>query len=95
MKLPNAQLAIVDREKVVEYLLNPIHPDNGGESVVLPDAGVRSDRLVGVRHGTGQAGCHGRDSEERGNAARQQVYCGRSNRDTQREGTCGTKRLGR
>ena len=32
MKLPNAQFAIVEREKIVEYLLNPAHPDNGGKA---------------------------------------------------------------
>ena len=25
MKLPNAHLAVVEREKVTEYLLNPVH----------------------------------------------------------------------
>jgi hypothetical protein len=32
MTLPNAQLAIVERGKIVEYLLNPAHPDNGGKA---------------------------------------------------------------
>ncbi|HKZ77733.1 MAG TPA: hypothetical protein VJ124_05365 [Pyrinomonadaceae bacterium] len=32
MKLPNANLAIVDREKIADYLLNPAHPDNGGKA---------------------------------------------------------------
>lgn len=32
MKLRNARLAIVDRGKVVDYLLNEAHPDNGGKS---------------------------------------------------------------
>jgi hypothetical protein len=31
MKLPNPQKAIVDREKITDYLLNPAHPDNGGK----------------------------------------------------------------
>ena len=26
MKLPNAELAIVEREKIADYLLNPAHP---------------------------------------------------------------------
>ena len=30
MKLPNADKGIVDREKIVDYLLNPAHADNGG-----------------------------------------------------------------
>lgn len=32
MKLPNAHLTIVDREKIVDYLLNPAHSDNGGKA---------------------------------------------------------------
>ena len=32
MRLPNADLADVDRAKITEYLLNPEHPDNGGKA---------------------------------------------------------------
>src|SRR6267378_1129907 len=32
MKLPDAQAAIVSREKIVDYLLNAAHPDNGGKA---------------------------------------------------------------
>jgi len=32
MNLPNAHLAIVDREKITQYLLNAVHPDNGGKA---------------------------------------------------------------
>jgi len=32
MKLPNAHLAVVEREKITEYLLNVAHPDNGGKA---------------------------------------------------------------
>jgi hypothetical protein len=31
MKLPNAQNAVVDSDKIVNYLLNSAHPDNGGK----------------------------------------------------------------
>jgi hypothetical protein len=30
MRLPDASKAIVERKKIVDYLLNPAHPDNGG-----------------------------------------------------------------
>jgi hypothetical protein len=30
--LPNAHAAVVDRRKVVDYLLNAAHPDNGGKA---------------------------------------------------------------
>ncbi|MCA1600315.1 MAG: hypothetical protein LC776_01280 [Acidobacteria bacterium] len=32
MNLPNAHLAVVDREKITDYLLNPAHPYNGGKA---------------------------------------------------------------
>ncbi len=32
MKLRNGHLAAVDRSKVVDYLLNEAHPDNGGKA---------------------------------------------------------------
>jgi hypothetical protein len=33
MKLPNSHLAIIEREKICEYLLNAAHPDNGGKAL--------------------------------------------------------------
>jgi hypothetical protein len=32
MKIPNHESAVVDRRKVVEYLLNAAHPENGGKA---------------------------------------------------------------
>jgi hypothetical protein len=32
MRLPNARLAVVERAKITEYLLNAEHPDNGGKA---------------------------------------------------------------
>jgi hypothetical protein len=32
MNLPNAEQAVVERAKIVDYLLNPAHPDNGGKA---------------------------------------------------------------
>jgi hypothetical protein len=32
VKLRNAHLAVVDRAKVLDYLLNEVHPDNGGKA---------------------------------------------------------------
>jgi hypothetical protein len=33
VKLRNAHLAIVERSKIVDYLLNSAHPDNGGKAL--------------------------------------------------------------
>ena len=44
MRLPNREVAIVDRRKVVDYLLNAAHPDNGGKSAFFEALGfVRSE----------------------------------------------------
>lgn len=44
MKLPNGALAIVEREKITEYLLNAAHPDNGGNTAFFLSLGFdRSD----------------------------------------------------
>src|SRR5438093_12805837 len=39
MKLQNARLAVVERQKVVEYLLNAAHPDNGGKAKFFQSLG--------------------------------------------------------
>lgn len=44
MDLPNAHLAIVDREKVVLYLLNPTHPDNGGKAAFFQTVGFSPEK---------------------------------------------------
>ena len=43
MKLPNAELAFVERQKIVEYLLNREHPDNGGKADFFIDLGFSAE----------------------------------------------------
>jgi hypothetical protein len=43
MKLPNASQAVVEREKVTDYLLNASHPDNGGKAEFFERFGFRLD----------------------------------------------------
>ncbi len=43
MMLPNAHLALVERGKIVEYLLNPAHPDNGGKAPFFTALGFRRE----------------------------------------------------
>lgn len=43
MKLPNAIHAIIEREKVADYLLNPAHPDNGGKAPFFVACGFHRD----------------------------------------------------
>jgi hypothetical protein len=41
MKLPNADLAVLESRKVVDYLLNAAHPDNGGKAAFFESLGFR------------------------------------------------------
>ena len=41
MKLPNANKAMVEPEKIVDYLLNRAHPDNSGKAVFFEALGFR------------------------------------------------------
>jgi len=43
MKLPNAERAVVEREKIADYLLNPAHPDNGGKAAFFLALGYKRD----------------------------------------------------
>ncbi|HYV00699.1 MAG TPA: hypothetical protein VE977_17840 [Pyrinomonadaceae bacterium] len=43
MRLPNASLALVERAKITEYLLNREHPDNGGKADFFIALGFRAD----------------------------------------------------
>ena len=44
MKLPNTNQAAVGREKIVDYLLNPGHPDNGGKADFFTQLGFQRER---------------------------------------------------
>jgi len=43
VKLRNAHLAVVERHKVVDYLLNSAHPDNGGKAQFFESIGFSVD----------------------------------------------------
>ena len=43
MKLPNAENAVVEQEKITDYLLNPSHPDNGGKAPFFLSHGFRPE----------------------------------------------------
>jgi hypothetical protein len=43
MKLPNAATCAVEKEKLVSYLLNPAHPDNGGKAAFFLSLGFTLD----------------------------------------------------
>jgi hypothetical protein len=44
MKLPNPSRAVIEREKIVDYLLNPAHPDNGGKAEFFEALGFQPEK---------------------------------------------------
>ncbi len=59
MRLPNADVAIVDERKVAEYLLNPAHPDNGGKAAFFTALGFSREsaaELIGALAALAQEG---------------------------------------
>jgi hypothetical protein len=53
MKLPNLDKAIIEREKIMDYLLNPVHPDNGGKSEFFRSLGLQGSYPRQSRHRDG------------------------------------------
>lgn len=43
MKLPHAEHARVDREKITDYLLSPSHPDGAGKAAFFTGYGFRAE----------------------------------------------------
>jgi hypothetical protein len=43
VKLPYAHVAVVEREKITEYLLNAAHPDNGGKAAFFQSLGFSGE----------------------------------------------------
>jgi hypothetical protein len=43
MRIPHADSAIVSQEKIVGYLLNPLHPDGAGKAWFFDRLGFRAD----------------------------------------------------
>jgi hypothetical protein len=54
MKLPHAGDAVVDREKIIEYLLNREHPDNGGKADFFIALGFSIDKWETLAEGLRQ-----------------------------------------
>ena len=44
MRIPNVEHALVERHKIVDYLMNPAHPDNGGEAAFFLSCGFNLER---------------------------------------------------
>jgi hypothetical protein len=44
MKLPNPERAVISQDKLVSYLMNPAHPDNGGKAAFFLSHGFSPDR---------------------------------------------------
>jgi hypothetical protein len=59
VKLRNAHLAVIDRTKVLDYLLNEAHPDNGGKARFFAMLGFSredSERLIAALRAVAEHG---------------------------------------
>lgn len=59
MRLRNGHLAVVERRKIVDFLLNSAHPDNGGKAHFFESLGFSLDnpeQLVNALLAIGQSG---------------------------------------
>jgi hypothetical protein len=49
MMVPHAESASVERQKIVDYLLNPAHPDNGGKARFFQRLGFSAENWEALR----------------------------------------------
>lgn len=87
MKLPNAALAIVAKEKIARYLLVPEHPQNGGKAAFFFHFGFRHEaweEMVGALRAHTQY-----DVAEVINASFGVVYCRGDAAYSKRANACG------
>ena len=59
MRLRNAHLAVVEREKIVDYLLKAAHPDNSGKARFFESLGFSIDepeRLMAALRALAESG---------------------------------------
>jgi hypothetical protein len=61
--MPNAERALVEREKVVDYLLNPAHPDNGGKAAFFERLGFRRARWEELADALSKLACTAEPAE--------------------------------
>ncbi|MDA1183705.1 MAG: hypothetical protein O2930_03555 [Acidobacteria bacterium] len=59
MKLRNAQLAVVERGKVLDYLLDEAHPDNGGKARFFASLGFSREYPERLMRALRQVAEHG------------------------------------
>jgi len=93
MKLPNAHLAVIDREKITEYLLNPAHPDNGGKAAFFEAEGFRRDEWQTLADSLRKHAAAGQVTEAMESFARTQVYSRGAHRDAERRDAVGANRV--
>jgi hypothetical protein len=60
VKLRNAHLAVADRAKVLDYLLNEAHPDNGGKAQFFASLGFTREDPERLMRALGEVAEHGK-----------------------------------
>jgi hypothetical protein len=59
VKLPNADKALIQREKIADYLLNAAHPDNNGKAEFFESFGFHVDAWETLANAFGRAALDG------------------------------------
>ena len=81
LKLPNANVAVVDRTKVVEYLLNREHPDNGGKADFFIGMGFNAGNWDAFAAALRLLALSASVTSHHGIFTRHEVYCGWTDRE--------------
>ncbi len=77
MKLRNTEAAIIAQEKIVDYLLNPGHPDNGGKAGFYGLLGFDRENWATLAAAFKELVTKHRSLGEAGINSRREVYCRR------------------
>ena len=85
MKLPNAERAVVEREKIADYLLNPEHPDNGGKAAFFLALGYNRDDWPSLPAALRRLAVATEAAKKHGNGARDHVCSGWWHGNTRRQ----------
>ena len=48
LKLPNGKSAVIEKEKILDYLLNEAHPDNAGKAAFFSGLGFHKDNWLNL-----------------------------------------------
>src|SRR5487761_2742527 len=88
-KLPNVRLAVVEQEKIRNYLLNAAHPDNGGKALVFAGLGYDAGNRRALAEALRELAEHPATSKSMASAHGVKYILDDSHRNTGRQAAVG------